>query len=124
MMNPFLQVAIGGAAGSVARYAVYRAMPLGGPGFPAATMAVNVAGSFLMGLLTALMALRLGNGHAPLLATGILGGFTTFSAFSLDAATLWEQGQPGVAGIYVLGSVLLCLLAVGAGLIIGRGIWA
>lgn len=124
MMTPFLQVAIGGAAGSVARYAVYRAMPLHGPGFPIATAVVNVAGSLAMGLLAAAFAHRWGNHYAPLLLTGFLGGFTTFSAFSLDAMTLWERGQGAGMLVYIAGSVLLSLVAVVAGLALGRGIFA
>ncbi|WP_207101235.1 fluoride efflux transporter FluC [Paracoccus shandongensis] len=121
MMNPYLQVAIGGAIGSVARLGLYRAMPAGG--FPLATFAVNVGGSLVMGLLAALLAGR-GAAWAPLLLTGILGGFTTFSAFSLDTLTLWERGQGVLAAIYVGGSVLLSLAAVFAGMTIGRGIFA
>ena len=120
MMNPFLQVALGGAAGSVARYAVNRtAMAAFGPGFPVATLAVNVAGSFLMGLLVVALAHR-GNALAPLLMTGALGGFTTFSAISLDAVTLWERGQHGLAAGYVAASVLLSLAALTAGMALGR----
>ncbi|MCZ0961481.1 fluoride efflux transporter CrcB [Paracoccus benzoatiresistens] len=121
MMNPYLQVAIGGAIGSVARLGMYRAMPPGG--LPLATFAVNVAGSLVMGLLAALLAVR-GGAWAPLLLTGVLGGFTTFSAFSLDAVTLWERGQGGLAVLYVAGSVILSLAAVLIGLTIGRGIFA
>ncbi|MDP0927581.1 fluoride efflux transporter CrcB [Paracoccus onubensis] len=124
MMNPFLQVAIGGAIGASARYAVYRALFWHGPGFPVATAAVNILGSFAMGLLAAGMAHRWGNAYAPFLLTGVLGGFTTFSAFSLDALTLWERGQISGAAIYVVASVLLSLLAVIAGLAVGRGIFA
>lgn len=123
MMNPFLQVALGGAIGAVARYATYRAIPAHGPGFPVATVAVNVLGSLVMGLLAALLMRRGGGDYAPLLLTGILGGFTTFSAFSLDALTLWERGQHGGALIYIIGSVLLSLFAVMAGMAIGRGLW-
>ncbi|WP_265499310.1 fluoride efflux transporter CrcB [Paracoccus beibuensis] len=124
MMNPFLQVALGGAAGATARYAVYRAIAWHGPGFPVATGVVNVLGSFAMGVLAVALAERLGNHYAPLLLSGFLGGFTTFSAFSLDALTLWERGQVWGMGIYVLTSVVLSLLAVVAGLAVGRGIWA
>ncbi len=124
MMNPFLQVAIGGAIGSVARYGVSRIMPLHGPGFPVATLAVNLSGSFVMGLLAALLAHRGGQHWAPFLLTGILGGYTTFSAFSLDALTLWERGQGMGAAVYVLASVMLSLLAVVAGLAFGRGLFA
>jgi CrcB protein len=124
MMNPFLQVALGGAIGATARYGMYRAIALHGPGFPVATVMVNVLGSLIMGLLAAGMALRWGNDYAPLLLTGFLGGFTTFSAFSLDALTLWERGQMMGALVYVMASVILSLLAVILGLALGRGLWA
>lgn len=119
MILAFLQVALGGAIGSAARYGVTLAAARM-TGLPLGTLAVNVAGSFLMGLLAATLALR-GNQHlAPFLLTGILGGFTTFSAFSLDTLTLWERGEAGLALAYVFGSVLLSLLAIIAGLAIGR----
>ncbi|WP_372802716.1 fluoride efflux transporter CrcB [Paracoccus seriniphilus] len=124
MMNPFLQVAIGGAVGATARYGVYRAIAWHGPGFPIATGVVNVLGSLLMGMLAILLSHRFGNHYAPLLLTGVLGGFTTFSAFTLDALTLWERGQTGGALVYVFCSVILSLAAVIAGLAIGRGIWS
>ena len=124
MMNPFLQVAIGGAVGATARFAVYRAIGWHGPGFPVATAVVNVLGSFAMGLLAVALTQRWGSQFAPLLLAGVLGGFTTFSAFSLDALTLWERGQVWGTGIYVVGSVLVSLIAVIAGLAVGRGIWA
>ena len=88
------------------------------------TLAVNVLGCLAMGLLTAMLMLRGGQHLAPLLLTGVLGGFTTFSAFALDAAALWEQGRGALALGYVLGSVVLSLLAVLAGLSIGRGAFA
>ena len=119
-MNPYLQVAIGGAIGATCRFALYRLMPLAWQ----ATLLVNVLGSFAMGLLAAAFAHRFGNGWAPLLLTGVLGGFTTFSAFSLDVVTLWERGQGAGAFAYVGASVLLSLAAVVAGLALGRGIWA
>ena len=108
-MNPFLQVAIGGALGATCRYAIYRVMPLAW----SATLLVNVAGSFAMGLLAALLAHRLGNAWAPFLLTGVL-----------DVLTLWERGQGVMALAYVGLSVLLSLAAVMAGLALGRGIWA
>lgn len=120
MMNPFLQVAVGGAIGATCRYAMYRAVPVAW----LATGLANVLGSFLMGLLVALLTHRLGTAWAPLLLTGLLGGFTTFSAFSLDVLSLWERGQGAGALAYVAGSVLLSLAAVMAGLALGRGIWA
>lgn len=119
-MNPILQVALGGAVGSVARYGVNRAaMASFGPGFPVGTVAVNVFGSFLMGVLVVALAQR-GNAWSPLLMTGLLGGFTTFSAFSLDAVSLWERGQHATAAAYVAGSVILSLAALGAGIAVGR----
>lgn len=123
MMNPFIQVALGGAAGSVARYSIYRLISAHGPGFPIATFAVNVGGSLVMGILAVIFAQRLGQDYVPLLLTGFLGGFTTFSAFSLDALSLFERGQGAGAAIYVLGSVVASLLAVLAGVTFAREIF-
>ncbi len=93
-----------------------------GPGFPVGTVIVNVAGCFAMGVIVTVLA-RKGGGHlAPFLMTGVLGGFTTFSAFSLDALTLWERGQSGAAAIYVLGSVILSLAGIVAGLTLARSL--
>ena len=117
MLTAFLHVALGGALGSVLRLAVtLGAARLLGAAFPFGTLAVNVAGSFVMGMVAALAAPHL----RPLLMTGILGGFTTFSAFTLDALTLWEREQPALAALYVLGSVLLGLAALVAGALAGR----
>ena len=115
-------VFIGGGLGSLARHGINRAgLALLGPGFPWWTLTVNVAGSFLIGLLAGLFgALETGHGARLFLITGFLGGFTTFSAFSLDALTLWERGAQLQAGFYVLGSVIASLIAVVAGLIISR----
>ena len=108
------QVALGGAIGSCLRY-------LAGVSFgaPMATLAVNVLGSFVMGALFILLANR--TALSPLLMTGVLGGFTTFSAFSLDALKLWESGETLQAGGYVLASVLFSLAAVFAGAALARG---
>lgn len=122
MMNPYLQVALGGAVGSVLRFATTRAV--GVTGFPAGTMIVNIVGSFLMGLIAAGMAQRWGNAYAPLLMTGVLGGFTTFSAFSLDTLALWEREQTTLAALYVAGSVAFSLIFVIAGMAAGRGLFA
>ncbi|WP_410218816.1 fluoride efflux transporter FluC [Paracoccus sp. (in: a-proteobacteria)] len=124
MMNHWAQVAIGGAIGASCRFAVYRAMPPHWASLGLATGLVNALGSFLMGLLAMLLAHRLGQGWGPFLLSGLLGGFTTFSAFSLDVLTIWERGQGAVALAYAAGSVLLSLAAVVAGLALGRGIWA
>ncbi len=124
MMHPVLQVALGGAVGAVARHGVnIGAGRLLGPGFPAGTLAVNIVGSFLMGLLVVVLAGR-GNALAPLLMTGLLGGFTTFSAFSLDTVTLWQRGQGAVALAYVAASVGLSLAALLAGLALGHKVLA
>lgn len=121
MFRTLLLVALGGALGSAARYLVtVAALRLAGPGFPAGTMAVNIAGSFLMGVLAVSLA-RHGQ-VAPFLMTGILGGFTTFSAFSLDAITLWMRGQTVVAAAYVLGSVVLSVAALLAGMAAGKAV--
>jgi len=121
MVATLLQVALGGAIGASARYLTsVAALRLVGPGFPWATLAVNIAGSFLMGVLVVVLAREGGTRAAPFLMTGILGGFTTFSAFSLDALTLYERGQPGAAGLYVLGSVLLALAGIVAGMALAR----
>lgn len=96
-------VFVGGGLGALLRYLVSLAVE-----GPLATLADNVVGSFLIGLMVAVPAgnLRL------LLAVGLLGGFTTFSAFSLDALRLWQRGEPLLAAAYVAGSVLLSLAAV------------
>ncbi|WP_134726452.1 fluoride efflux transporter CrcB [Paracoccus luteus] len=120
MMYPVLQVALGGAMGATARHGVnVGAARLFGPGLPVATLAVNVAGSFLIGVLAVVLAGR-GAAWSPLLMTGLLGGFTTFSAFSLDALALWQRGQHAGAAGYVAASVGLSLAAVAAGMAVGR----
>jgi CrcB protein len=125
MMGTLFQVALGGALGASGRYLTgVAAMRLMGPGFPWATLAVNVIGSFLMGVLVVAMAHLSATRFAPLLMTGLLGGFTTFSAFSLDALTLWERGQHSLAAAYVLASILLSLAAIVAGLTLARSLVA
>ncbi|MDZ4135063.1 MAG: fluoride efflux transporter CrcB [Paracoccaceae bacterium] len=125
MITTLFQVALGGAIGASARYLTNVAVMRGvGPGFPYATLVVNIAGSFLMGVLVVVLAHKGGTRYAPFLMTGVLGGFTTFSAFSLDAFTLWERGQVAVAGAYVAGSVVLSIAAIVAGILTMRGILA
>lgn len=115
----YLIVFLGAGLGGALRHAVnLAALRLGWIAFPIGTLAINVLGSFLMGLIAEWFALR---GHLPqqarlFLTTGVLGGFTTFSAFSLDAALLYERGKPGLAALYVLASVALSLSALAAGL--------
>ncbi len=125
MIQTLFFVALGGALGSALRYLVNITLPrLFGHGFPYATMTVNVLGSFAMGVLVVVLAMKGGNRFAPFLMTGILGGFTTFSAFSLDAAKLVETGEVGTAAVYVLGSVGLGLAALFAGMAFARGVFA
>jgi CrcB protein len=123
-MSPLLQVALGGAIGASARYLTGVAvMRLIGPGFPWGTLFVNVAGSVAMGALVVVLAHVGGMRLAPLLMTGILGGFTTFSAFALDAVALWERGETVAAGAYVVGSVTLSLAGLLAGMALARMVW-
>jgi len=125
-MTMFLYAAIGGAIGAAARYGVNVTAPkLLGHGFPWATMIVNVAGSFVMGLLIAIMALAWSTSQEMrvFLATGVLGGFTTFSAFSLDFVALYERKEYGLAFGYAGSSVVMSLIAVFAGLYLARTVF-
>jgi fluoride exporter len=128
--SPFiasLHVALGGAIGSVLRYQLGRGMThwFGAQAvtaFPWATLAVNLLGSFAMGLLAGFLA-RHGQGGEQwrlLIGVGLLGGFTTFSAFSLELMVLVERGQPGQAFLYAAVSVLAGLSALYLGLIAMR----
>jgi len=118
-MKMIAAIAFGGAVGSVLRYAIAGWVTrFGGGEFPLGTLFVNVAGSFVMGLFAALFATRwqLGAEARALLTTGLLGGFTTFSAFSLDAALLFERGEGLQAAVYVAASVALSIMGLFAGL--------
>lgn len=121
----FILVLVGGALGSVARYSTSR-LALGwfGPFLPwTGTLAVNLIGGFLMGLLAGVLARTGGNEQVRLFfGVGILGGFTTFSAFSLDAVTMIERGDWGMALAYALTSVMGSVLALFAGLYLVRAV--
>ena len=122
-MKLILLAALGGAIGSAARYLVnVSAGHLFGVNFPWGTIAVNILGSFIMGLVVALGALKFNmtSEMRVFIATGLLGGFTTFSAFSLDVALLFERKEIGLAGLYLAGSVGLSILALFAGLYLVR----
>lgn len=123
MLPPVLQVAVGGALGASLRYGANIGIQrLAGSGFPWHTLAINVAGSALMGALMVLLAQR-GQMHlAPLLMTGVLGGFTTFSAFSMETLLLIQRGQTAAAAAYVAGSVLLSLAAFASAAHIARSL--
>ena len=121
----FLGAGIGGSLRHLVNLGCLRAC---GPGFPVGTMAINILGSGLMGLIAGYFAVR---AQAPwaqparlFLTTGILGGFTTFSAFSLDAALLYERGDIGMAAFYVMGSVVISIAALFLGLALARTLLA
>jgi fluoride exporter len=119
----YLLVFVGGGLGSTLRYLVNIVCPrLFGTAFPYHTFIINITGSTVMGLIAGYLALR-GETAASwrlFLMTGILGGYTTFSAFSLDAAMLYERGELGLALFYVLGSVVLSIAGLFAGLALMR----
>ncbi len=117
-MLPLLYVMVGGAVGSGARYLTGRAMLSSlGPDYPFGTLAVNLIGGLLMGVLVGVLARNTASETwRLLLGVGVLGGFTTFSAFSLDVVTMIERGAIGVAFGYVLVSVIGSVAALFAGL--------
>ncbi|MEP7351173.1 MAG: CrcB family protein [Sphingorhabdus sp.] len=125
-MKSILLVMSGGALGAAMRFGLARALPVGAGGWPWPTFAVNVIGGFAMGVLAAWL-LRGDIAAIPLrlfLGVGVLGGFTTFSAFSLEMAQMVQRGQGMLAGGYALASVILALGAVFAGMMLARTIWA
>jgi CrcB protein len=119
----FLIVFLGGGLGAALRHGVnLAAARLLGTAFPYGTLAINVLGSLAMGLIAEYFALKVGlpQRWRLFLTTGVLGGFTTFSAFSLEAALLYERGQIAGAALYVVASVVLAIGALFAGLAIVR----
>lgn len=127
-MEKVLLVAAGGAAGSLARYALgVQALRFWGPGWPFGTFIANVSGGLLMGMLAGYLAHRGGADQERLrvlLGVGVLGGFTTFSAFSLETALMIERRTYGQAFSYATASVLLSISALFAGLLLARRIFA
>lgn len=123
-MTRLLIVAAGGALGAMGRYGVGRLLPA--TGWPWATLTVNVVGGLLMGLLTGWLAFRGGEGGEGIrlfAAVGVLGGFTTFSAFSLETALMIERRQLALAGGYALASVILSVAALFVGLLVARRVF-
>lgn len=119
----YLAVAFGGALGAMSRYWVYNAfIKWSSDKFPYATLSVNVLGSFLIGLAFVLITERaqIGPEWRGVITIGFLGAFTTFSTFSLDALGLLEQGQNVSALIYILTSVVVCIVAAWLGLTLAR----
>ena len=120
-----LWIGLGGALGAMVRHLMNMWIArLAGGDFPWHTMVINITGSFAMGLLISLMALRwnVGNDLRAFLTTGVLGGYTTFSAFSLDFAVLVERKAYTLAGAYALGSVAISLIAIFVGMALARAL--
>ncbi len=127
-MPLWMWVALGSAVGGVARYAIARLLPTVPGGWPLATMTVNVLGSFAIGWLSAWLANRAAAGGVAAQGvealrlfwmTGVLGGFTTYSAFALETVTLGSSGEVLRAAVYVVATVVLCLAAALAGRALG-----
>jgi CrcB protein len=115
-VREILLVALGGSIGAVSRFVAVSALGKAWPGFPYGTLFVNVLGCFIFGLLAAWTDDR---AWRALLGVGVLGGFTTFSAFGGDTLALAQGGAPALAGLNVLGNVGLGLAAVWAGRALG-----
>ena len=119
MVGGYLLVFVGGGIGAALRHGVNRAsLAYFGPGLPYATLFVNVLGGFLMGVLAELFLVKGGGSQEfrLFLTTGVLGGFTTFSAFSLDAALMWQRSEYSALGAYVAASVVLSIAALFLGM--------
>ena len=125
-MFNFVLVALGGALGAATRYGVSLALPARESGWPLATFLINVSGSLLIGLLAGWLATRDAGGEPwrLLLGVGVLGGFTTFSAYSLETLRMLERGDIAGASIYAIGSVIAGLAAVAIGLLVARRVFA
>lgn len=121
MTFTFFQVALGGALGATLRYAtVISAARMLGANFPVGTIFINILGSFIMGFLVVALEQRNLLNLYPFLMVGLLGGFTTFSAFSLDTYMLYEQGNIVGLMLYVTISVLFSIMALFGGIWLGR----
>ena len=126
-MNSTFIVFFGGGIGAAIRHLVNQAVGrVAGTDFPFGIMAINISGSLVMGLAAGYFAFKASESWSDtarlFMTTGVLGGYTTFSAFSLDAMLLWERGEPGLAVAYVLGSVVLSIIGLAAGLGIVRAL--
>ena len=126
-MNSTFIVFLGGGIGAAIRHLVNQAVGrVAGTDFPFGIMAINISGSLVMGLAAGYFAFKASESWSEtarlFMTTGVLGGYTTFSAFSLDAMLLWERGEPSLAVAYVLGSVVLSIIGLSAGLGIVRAL--
>ena len=127
MIPAIIQVAIGGAIGSVCRYLTGQvAERLLGAGLPYGTLAANLIGSMLMGIAFVFLSDNLGEAgkYSPLLMTGVLGGYTTFSAYSLEAWQLFDSGRPLAALGYAGGSAALAIASLAAGIALAKALSA
>ena len=120
----YVLVFVGGGIGAAARHVVNRAaLTLAGPDYPAGTLIVNITGSIAMGMLAAWFAFRGETTTAAerlFLTTGVLGGFTTFSAFALEATVMWERHDVAAAALYIGLSVLLSIAGLIGGMFLVR----
>lgn len=125
-MQAYLLVMSGGALGAAARFGLARAFSAMPRAWPWPSFTANVVGGLLMGLLAAWLARNSGGGENLRLfaGVGLLGGFTTFSAFSMEMAQMIERGDAPLAGLYALASVVVALAALFAGLALGRAVLA
>jgi CrcB protein len=124
-VKAYLIVFLGAGIGGAMRHGVnIAALRFLGPAFPFGTLTVNIVGSLILGLLAGWFAHRADPGQSwrLFLTTGILGGFTTFSAFSLDVAALYQRGELGMTALYVLASIVLSVLVLFLGLFLVRQI--
>lgn len=125
MVGSYLAIFVGGGLGSAVRHLAHRAsLAYFGPAFPYGTLIVNVVGGLLMGVLAELFLVKGGGSQEfrLFLTTGFLGGFTTFSAFSLDAALMWQRSDYLALGSYIVASVLLSIAALFVGMAAVRGL--
>ena len=125
-MKSLILVMAGGAAGSALRYLLGRALPVSNSGWPWGTFAANVIGGFAIGMLATWM-LRAGSSAEPIrlfLGVGLLGGFTTFSAYSLELVQMVQRGNGFLAIMYAMASLVLALLAVATGMITEKMVFA
>jgi len=123
-MQNLLLVMLGGAVGSALRYGVSVALSLVPSSFPLATILVNIVGSFVLGFVVGTMGtpLELHPSTRLVIGTGICGGFTTYSAFSVESVQLWQERAPLVMGTYILATIVACFLAAWGGTLVSKGI--